>query len=252
VTRLVGEAFDRIRGIVVITEGLRSDWKAATETKIIVERDGVNLDRFDITAPKSDLRSELSLPPNHRIVSYVGSLQPWKGVDTLLKAAKGFPENTSACIVGGDQKERERLAAAVGEVPSNVRFVEHVPPGQVPLYLAASDVLVLPNSAEQRISAKYTSPLKLFEYMAAQRPIIASDIPSLREVLDEQMAFFVKPDDPGSLSEAVIHLAGECGADKAAVARREVERYTWKARAERITAEFGSTQANPEGEQCTS
>src|SRR5262249_13241169 len=74
-------------------------------------------------------------------------------------------------------------------------------PGGRPRWLAAAAVLVLPNSRAEPISARYTSPLKLFEYMAAGRPIVASDLPSLREVLTGgRNAVLVPPDDPGALA----------------------------------------------------
>lgn len=238
ITGLVGKALDRTRGIVVITNGLRNDWAAVTDTEIVVESDGVCLDRFEVATDCATIRSELDLPLDAKIACYTGSLQRWKGVDTLVRAASKLPDDVHVCLVGGNDSERQWVRQTVGEVPSNVRFVGHVPPGEVPRYLAASDVLVLPNSGERAISARYTSPLKLFEYMAAGRPIVASGLPSLREILDERTAFFANADDPDSLAAAIIQALGDEGPTKAKNARSEVERYTWTSRAERITSRF--------------
>jgi glycosyltransferase involved in cell wall biosynthesis len=119
----------------------------------------------------------------------------------------------------------------------NFRLQGFVPPTQVPTYLAAADVLVLPNTAKAAISRLYTSPLKLFEYMAAQRPIVASDLPSLRDILTPQHnAVLVTPDDPTALAAGIAqvladpHLAERLTRQAA----EDVKQYSWEQRATRI------------------
>ena len=104
----------------------------------------------------------------------------------------------------------------------------------VPKYLAASDVLVLPNS-EKGLS-EFTSPLKLFEYMAAKRPIVASDLPSLREILSESNAVMVRPDDPAALAEGIQKVLEdeELAKKLAGNAYIDVQQYSWDKRAMRI------------------
>jgi glycosyltransferase involved in cell wall biosynthesis len=104
--------------------------------------------------------------------------------------------------------------------------------------LSAADALVLPNSAEKTISAEYTSPLKLFEYMAAGKPIVASDLQSVREVLDEGNACLVPPDNPKALAKGIHSVL-----DNPDYATRLGERakadgvqYSWVCRAEAITS----------------
>lgn len=238
VARLVGWALNHAGGLVVITEGLRDEWATVTDAPVVVEPDGVRLERFEVSASKSELRDLLDLPADAQIACYTGSIKPWKGVDTLVRAAALLSEEFVVCIVGGSDEQRARLRREVGDVPANIQFAGRVRPDVVPRYLAASDVLVLPNSGEQNISARYTSPLKLFEYMAAGRAIVASDLPSIREVLDEETAFFATADDPESLAAAIERASGEEGTRRAANARERVEQYTWTARAERIRATF--------------
>jgi glycosyltransferase involved in cell wall biosynthesis len=111
-----------------------------------------------------------------------------------------------------------------------------VPHSDIPLYLKSANVLILPNSAKQDISRLYTSPLKLFEYMASGVPIVASDIQSLREVLSENSTFFFEADNPESLAQKILyvvnHEAESC--EKAAVAKNAVEEYTWESRSKKI------------------
>ena len=102
----------------------------------------------------------------------------------------------------------------------------------MPLSLKSADVLVLPNSNREKLSRAYTSPMKLFEYMASGRPIVASDVPSLREILDETNCYFFTPDDPESLAQVVITTINNPEAQKKAdKARKDVEKYSWDKRA---------------------
>ena len=106
----------------------------------------------------------------------------------------------------------------------------------LPWLLAGADVLVLPNTAKDENSKFFTSPLKLFEYMAASRPIVASSLPSLREILNEKNAVFFEPDNPKSLASAVESLLDN---DSLSIrladnARSDVRGYTWDERAKKI------------------
>ncbi|MUV88784.1 glycosyltransferase [Halapricum sp. CBA1109] len=240
VARLLGRRFERLRGVVTISEGLRREWDQATDADIVVEPDGVRLDRFDADVDRSAVRGELSTAEDRFVACYAGSVKPWKGVDTLVRAAATL-EDVDVWVVGGTDDQLAWLRETVGSVPGSVTLVGHVRPEAVPRYLAASDCLVLPNTADSDISSRYTSPLKLFEYMAAGRPIVASDLPSIREVLDEESAFFFDPDDPASLAACLRTVRdGDDADDRTAAARNRVERYTWTARAERILDRYAS------------
>ena len=145
------------------------------------------------------------------VVGYAGHLYPWKGLDVLLAAIERLP-GVRALIVGGlaGEPDLERVRALADRVaPGRVTFAGQVDPPRVAGLLRQADVLVLPNTPG-RVSAAYTSPLKLFEYMASGRPIVASDLPALREVL--------RPDENAVLVEA--GSAGRAGGGPRAGARR--------------------------------
>ena len=174
------------------------------------------------------------------VVGYAGHLYPWKGVDVLVRALAHLP-GTRALVVGGLQAEPDlaRVRQLADQVaPGRVTFTGQVDPPRVAALLRDADVLVLPNTPT-RISAAYTSPLKLFEYMASGRPIVASDLPSLREILrPDDNAVLVEPGDPAALARGVSRVLGDeaWAARLAARAQQDLGEYTWDRRAERLEA----------------
>jgi glycosyltransferase involved in cell wall biosynthesis len=177
------------------------------------------------------------------VVAYSGHLYPWKGVDVLIEALALLP-GVRGLIVGGHPSEGDaaRLQARSRDLGLDARvvFAGLVPPREVAARLDAADVLVLPNPLTP-VSARYTSPLKLFEYLAMGRPIVASDLPAFREVLtDRQNALLFEPGSPVALARAVRTLLGDRQL-AAALARRASETaadYTWDRRAERLDELF--------------
>lgn len=118
----------------------------------------------------------------------------------------------------------------------NIKIIGHKPYNEMYLWLHAADFLVIPNSAKFKKGREDTSPLKLFEYMASGRPILASDVPAIREIVDDTMVTFFEPDNPEDLLQnAKWILVHPNEADrKAQRAKRIAKLYTWKNRAERI------------------
>ena len=183
-------------------------------------------------------------PLRHRdapVVGYAGHLYPWKGVSVLLNALASLP-HAQGMIIGGHPGERDlertRAEAERLGLGARVTMTGLLNPGEVAARLADADILVLPNT-ETTLSARYTSPLKLFEYMAAGKPIVASRLASLEEVLEhERSALLVPPGDPAALAAAIETLTRRPGlADR--LARCAFERavdYSWDRRAARLEA----------------
>ncbi|MEK7515161.1 MAG: glycosyltransferase [Patescibacteria group bacterium] len=220
-----------IRGIITISNGLREDVARIYAGQILVAPDGVSLEMFQGVPSRNDARVALDLPQDKKIVVYTGHLYGWKGVDTLFGAAESMPEALFV-LVGGTPEDVRAYHTKYGS-RSNIILKGFIPHSQVPMYLSAGDVVVLPNSQKERISSRYTSPLKLFEYMASGTPIVASDLPSIREIVDESMAVFVAPDNPDSLVEG-ISASFKVGLEKASHAKATVVKYAWKSRAQNI------------------
>jgi glycosyltransferase involved in cell wall biosynthesis len=188
-------------------------------------------------------RGKPAPPPPVPVAAYAGHLYAWKGVDLLLEALALLP-GVKGLIVGGHDAEPDlervkQLAGRLGMI-DRVTFTGLVEPSQVAGYLAQASVLVLPNPASA-ISTSFTSPLKLFEYMAAGRAIVASNLPSIREVLkDDETAVLVEPGSAPAFAEAIRALTTDrARADRLArAAFAEAANYTWQRRAERLEALF--------------
>ncbi len=110
------------------------------------------------------------------------------------------------------------------------------PHDEIPLWLRAADVLILPNTANEDISKYYTSPMKLFEYMASGTPIVASALPSIREILNENNAVLVESDNPEKLAEGIKKVLADAELAKkiSKQAFADVQNRTWGKRAEEI------------------
>ncbi len=237
-------ALQRVAGVVAISHALRQlhiDRLGLSPESVWVAHDGVDLNRFEPTLSKIEARQQLRLPLDERLVMYTGGLYAGRGLEELITAAKGL--TATLIIVGGkDEASAARFRRFASEQGvTNVRFEGYRPPPQVPLYLAAADVLAMPYSrrtvAPGGITTDWMSPLKMFEYMAAARPIIASDLPVLREVLhSDENALLVPPDDAVALAVGLERLLADTALSErlAAQARRDVAAFTWEARARAI------------------
>ena len=202
--------------------------------RILSIPNAVDADAFAISLGKGEARDKLGLARDKKIILYSGHLFGWKGVDTLFEASRFLNEGELIYFVGGVDKDIGEFKAKSEKLKvKNVVVVGRRPHGEIPIWLRAADVLVLPNTARENISKYYTSPVKLFEYMASGRPIVASDLPSVKALVDERMAVFFEPDNPKDLADK-IHWVLENPQDAqnlALLAQEEVLRYTWDKRA---------------------
>jgi glycosyltransferase involved in cell wall biosynthesis len=226
------------RGVVAISGGVALDLAAlgVDPERVIVAHDAFEPERFAHAPARADARRELGLGPEP-VVAYTGGLLEWKGVEVLVDAARELPE-VRFVVAGGMPADVERLRAhARGQ--ANVRLDGFQEPRRVATYLAAADVLAVPNRSRPEISARYTSPLKAFEAMAAGLCVVASDLPSLREVFThDRDAWLVAPDDAHALAQGLRAVLGD-DARRTRLARALGARagaHTWDARAARLLA----------------
>lgn len=170
-----------------------------------------------------------------REIVYSGSLFGWKGVDDLVAAAAFLPGHRIT-VIGGDADGVARLRALAPQDGAEIEFTGHLPHAEVQRRLANACIAVLPNRADP--DSAFTSPLKLFEYLAAGCAVVATDLPAVRELLDDDCAAWAWPNDPESLAAALRTLCADPARAQAMaeVGFRRVQPYAWPARACRLRA----------------
>lgn len=229
----------RAEKIIVLTSLIKKELIkiGISGDKIFIASDAVDLKQFSLNISAVEAKEKLGLPLNKHIIAYTGSfyLYDWKGIDILLESVKYFSaEGHCFLLVGGNKNEADKIKNKYNL--NNIMLVSRKPHGEVPNYLKAADVLVLPNKKGDEASEKYTSPLKLFEYMASGRPIVASDLPSIREILNENNSILVEPNSPEKLADGIKSVLQDKDlSDKISKqALEDAQNYTWEKRAENI------------------
>ena len=230
-----GELFKRVKAIIVHNkwkmENIKKDF-FVPEQKLFYEPNAVDLSDFDINISKEEAREKLGLPKDGKIVVYTGHLYGWKGTDTLAKAGK-LLNNISIYFVGGTSEDVERYQDKYES--HNIIFTGNKKHSEIPLWQKSADLLVIPNSAREPIGKFYTSPMKLFEYMASKTPILASQVPAIEEIVDEFSCFFFEPDNEEDLKNKIeTALESESRESKSLSAYNKVLEFTWQKRAGRI------------------
>lgn len=218
---------------VLLKWGVRKD-------VLMVEGDAVDLDRFENLPSQAKARSKWNVKTDRIVVGYVGRLTTLgkeKGVKTVLEAV-AKDKRFFAFVVGGpenDKKTYEKMAAKLGLTEDDVLFTGEIPAADVPASLSACDVLAMPFPDLPHYRT-HMSPLKMFEYMAADRPLVTSDLPTVRDVLSEKNAVFCEPDSTASFLEALAWIAEhpEQAKERAAAAAALVKHHTWQERMARI------------------
>jgi glycosyltransferase involved in cell wall biosynthesis len=235
-------AIKRVKLFFVLTSNLKKDLVSmgVPENRIFISPSGIDIKQFDISVSKEEARKKVGLPENAKILMYTGHFYKWKGIDTVANLAKSFPE-VLFVFVGGIDTDLEKFKENYKE--KNIIAIPHQSRSIIPYYLKSADFFVIPNIAKEDISREYTSPLKLFEYMVSKRPIISSDLPSMREILDEENCIFAEPDNKESFAKALHKLLsdGGLGENISNKAYNKVFQYSWGNRAEKILSIMSKT-----------
>lgn len=204
----------------------------------VITPNGVDLERFASLPDPVTARQKLNLPSAPTVMC-TGHLYAGRGSDLFLALARGIPQ-AHFVWVGGKPEDvatwKQRAQS------NNVTFTGFIPNQELPLYQSAADVLLMPysrsimGSSGTADSASVASPMKMFEYMAAERAIVTADLPVIREVLNENSAVFCEPNDTEKWKLEIERLLTD-EPRRAALgkqAREVVQGYTWLARAEKI------------------
>tara|TARA_Y100000310_G_scaffold71946_1_gene67870 strand:+ start:39092 stop:40264 length:1173 start_codon:yes stop_codon:yes gene_type:complete len=243
----------KCKRVVCLTTPMRDElvsWGMPAK-KIIVEGDAVDLERFEkLPAPKK-AKHHFALPDDRLIIGYVGSLvtmdKVQKGVDILMKAMPSLKQhypNVFLFVVGGPDNWIERYrkqALHLGLTDHDFLFHGSVRPKLVPDAIAACDICVYPSPVpKHQYFKRDTSPLKLFEYLAAGKPVVCADIPPVRDAVDKTLVRFVHPGSVSSLSGGIRDVLEHPkeAKERSAKGLKMIKNHSWKKRMERILREL--------------
>lgn len=237
--------FSRVKGIIAINKIIAAELRRTfpkSRAQYVIEPNGVDVSSLPIIE-KKEARERLGLPQDVPIVLYTGRFFAWKGLEILPQAAALTP-SIRWQIVGGDKEQFMNLVRKL--LPKNLYFAGSRPHSEMSMWFSAADALVVIGTSRDVQSYRYTSPMKLFEYMATGRPIVASNTPAIREVTSVDEALFYTPDDAQDLARvaeyAVTHHKELVPSMEAA--KRRATAFSWRARAERILRFMEDVQHN--------
>ncbi len=230
--------------IITITRALKDSLTSCgiDEKKIEVLPDAVDLDEVRIKADKKEARERVNLPLDEKLVVYTGHLYEWKGIDVMIDAWKHLQgDNIKLILAGGMEEDIRRIKMHIfSEDIKNVLIVGFVPYNLIPYYLKSADFLILSANKKYEIAEKYTSPLKLFQYLASRVPVIAPKTSAMLEVLDETTAYLFDGDSPESLADIVRQAFVDLDKNHDKIKKMTEKGYeiakqnTWQKRARRI------------------
>jgi glycosyltransferase involved in cell wall biosynthesis len=238
--------------IVLITHALKTILESEYQLEfkaddLIIAPDGVDLERYVKKYSPAQARKLLGLEEKITAV-YSGGFYGGRGLEVLIDLAKHFPE-VQFLWVGGKEDIVIHWKTIIDQAQiTNIQLTGFVENKLLPLYQMAADVLLMPygkmiaGSSGGNI-ADVSSPMKMFEYMASGRVILTSDLPVLREVLNDSNAVFYFPEDLIDLIDKFADLIKDESTRKriADQALQDVSQYSWQERMKRIIQSLGST-----------
>jgi glycosyltransferase involved in cell wall biosynthesis len=207
--------------------------------KIVLVPDAVGERFSNSIRPKSAAREQLGVETADHIITYCGSLHKLCAPETMIRAFKRF--HSPSCkfwIIGGSENQIQYLRQSlIGYSNNNIFFWGHKPHTEIPLYLSASDILVVSYAGWHKRAVELSSPLKVFEYMVAGKAIVAPRVPAIKEILrDEETALFYRVEDEQDLARCLRLLIADPSlvARLGENARKEGMAWSWIKRAEKL------------------
>lgn len=231
----------QVKKVVCISDALSEYWisEGIPRDRVVTAHDGFDSEKYYEERDPPSVRTEIGFPQNKKIITYTGSLYKNRKIENILELA-GIFKDLYFAIIGGPEEHAEHYRTMARSMKlENITFTGKVPHEEIPKYLFASDILLALWSSDVP-TINYCSPLKLFEYMASGRTIVAHAFPTIKEIIQNGMnGILCKPDSfddlVRSLESAMLMPRKNTLAE---TARRDAfKKYSWDLRAKKILAE---------------
>jgi glycosyltransferase involved in cell wall biosynthesis len=244
------------RAIITISDLLKQYMveRGVPARKITVVPNGADPNVFRPRAGAGAVRRRLGIPPDAVILGWIGSLVGWSGLENLLAVSRRILELRRSAVFlfvgGGRNEEAIRGAFRVEDIGKRVFMTGTVPYADVPRFLNPMDVVIVPYPKRE---FWYPSSMKLFEYMASAKAVVASAVPQVDEVIrDGENGFLFDPEDPGAMTAKILRLVDSPRLRrKLAVNGRSMvlKSYTWTGHAGKMEAVLSETIRAASGEK---
>lgn len=214
--------------VIALTEDMKTEMQKIYSRDVAVIPNGIDLESYEDLPTKEASRQRLALNNNDKIILFVGTLRPVKGLKYLIQAMNIIRQKDTKArlMLIGYGEERQSLEGLVKELDlgDRVTFVGKVPNEKVPEYMSASDVFVLPSVSEG-------FPVVILEAMASGLPIVATKVGGLPEIVkDGESGFLVEPSNPEQLADRVLTLLKNEDSRQRMIMnnRNKVQQYSWE------------------------
>lgn len=215
------------RAVISLTNDMRNAAQSISQRDVSVIPNGVSLSSFDNLSPQP-LRKILNISDEERVILFVGTLRPVKGVKYLIEAMSiinHVDDRVRLLLVGGgEERGNLEILAKRLAVADKVNFMGKVPHQKVPEFMSASDVFVLPSLSEG-------FPLTILEAMASGLPVVASRVGGLPEIIQEgKNGFLTEPGNPKDIAEKVLGVLGNSQLRRRMSShnREKAKEYSWE------------------------
>ncbi len=238
--------------IFVVSQVDRDDLieRGVPASRIVLNPNGVDVERF-AQGGGDAVRKEWGIEGSEFLIGFLGTFGPWHGAPVLARAfgdlARSLPTARLLLVGHGPEVAATKRELAEQGVADRALFAGRVTPAEVPAYLDACDVLASPHVPLPDGVEFFGSPTKLYEYMAAGKAIVASDLGQIGDVLTHgETALLVRPGDSKELTAALQLVADDSSlrADLGRNARGAAEGHTWRANARRVIDTYGTLESD--------
>jgi glycosyltransferase involved in cell wall biosynthesis len=239
---LTNYIFRKAKGIVAITSYIKEELKRRNvkENKILVSRSAIEPKDFEALVLKDEIRKKYNFKKDQFVIGYAGALKTLgmdKGISDVIKAVRLLDDRFIFVLAGGEKQDIDfyKDEARKNQVEERIHFLGRLDHKEVPSFLKMCDVLVAPFPDTNHFRY-FMSPLKVFEYMASGVPIIVSDLPTMREFLEEKEVYFVRPDNFEDIASQISYISKNVdnAMNKAFLAKEKSHKFSWPERAKNI------------------